>query len=57
MPPKISTKKCTGCGECVKVCPVACLELKAKKSTLAKPKDCIDCRACEVACKYGAISF
>jgi len=31
--------------------------LKAKKSFLARPKDCIDCRACEAACKYGAITF
>ncbi len=57
MPPKINVKKCNGCGECIKVCPVNCLELKGKKSVLARPKECIDCRACEVSCKFGAITF
>lgn len=48
--PIIDEKKCTVCGECVEVCPVDILETKNKKTIVAKPDDCIGCRACEAAC-------
>lgn len=57
MPPRINVKKCAGCGSCVAVCPNNVLELKKGKAFLARPKDCTDCRACEAACGYDAISF
>jgi NAD-dependent dihydropyrimidine dehydrogenase PreA subunit len=55
--PKIDEKKCTGCGTCVDVCPVGCLEIdsKKKKAKLARPDDCIKCGACEASCPAKAI--
>lgn len=57
--PIIDYKKCTTCGTCVQVCPVTVFETKGegkkKKIVVAKPKDCIGCRACEAQCPVQAI--
>lgn len=53
--PKIDSKKCTGCGTCVDVCPVDVFVKKGDKSVVKKPGDCIGCRACEVQCPETAI--
>ena len=57
MPLVIDKEKCTGCGECVEVCPVDVLEIKKEKCVLKNPDECIECRACEAACTNGAISL
>ena len=57
MPPRIDKKKCVGCGACVAVCPNNVLEVIKGKATVVKPKDCIECRACEGACGVEAIRF
>lgn len=55
----IDLKKCTGCGTCVDVCPVAVFELKGegdnKKSNPVNMAACIVCRACEAQCSESAI--
>jgi len=53
--PVIDSKKCNGCFTCVEVCPVNVFAKDGKKAKVAKPKDCIGCRACEVQCPQGAI--
>ncbi|MDP2974426.1 MAG: 4Fe-4S binding protein [Candidatus Diapherotrites archaeon] len=53
--PYVDSKKCTGCGTCVQVCPVNVFELQKEKSVVKNPKDCIQCRACEVSCPAKAI--
>jgi len=57
LPPVINKAKCVGCGACVNVCPASVLELKAGKACVARPKDCLECRACRGACNYGAVEF
>jgi 2-oxoglutarate ferredoxin oxidoreductase subunit delta len=53
-----------GCGECVSACPANVLEMGASRRrgiknqvVVARPEDCLDCRACEVTCPHGAIAF
>ena len=55
---KVDEDKCTGCGTCVDVCPVAVFELQEGDKTLSVPvneNDCIICRVCEVQCAEEAI--
>jgi|TARA_B100002003_G_C14111703_1_gene534705 NAD-dependent dihydropyrimidine dehydrogenase PreA subunit len=53
--PKIDYEKCTACGTCVEVCPVDVFEKKGDKVEVAKPDECIGCRACEAQCPAKAI--
>jgi len=57
--PVIDYKKCTTCGTCVSVCPVTVFDMKTdgkkKKTVVARPSDCIGCRACEAQCPVQAI--
>lgn len=48
--------KCTGCGECVDVCPVSVYELQNNKSVPVRAEDCIGCEACVEVCPVDAIT-
>jgi MinD superfamily P-loop ATPase len=53
--PHLDETRCTGCGDCVPVCPVACLEMNAGLPWLPRPQDCIACTVCEIICPVQAI--
>ena len=53
--PVLDEARCTGCGDCVAVCPAACLELRGKLPWLPRPADCISCAACAAVCPTDAI--
>lgn len=55
--PVIDKKKCIGDFVCCDICPVNVFakDEKNKKAVVAKPEDCIGCRACEAQCTEGAI--
>ncbi|MBA7507364.1 Caffeyl-CoA reductase-Etf complex subunit CarE [subsurface metagenome] len=50
---QIDLDKCTGCGNCVPVCPFALLEIVDDKVQLKE--GCTLCGACQEACDYEAI--
>ena len=52
--PIVYEAECTGCGECVKVCPAGAIVIKNKKSVIDGLK-CIGCASCIAACPVGVI--
>jgi uncharacterized protein len=58
--PKVSAKKCVGCGECTGWCRGGAIQLhgegKAKKARIT-PENCIGCAECILTCPQGAIQI
>ena len=48
--------KCTGCGECVDVCPVEVYEMQDGKSAPANEEECLGCESCVEVCESNAIT-
>jgi NAD-dependent dihydropyrimidine dehydrogenase PreA subunit len=47
---------CTGCGECLRVCPHGVLELSGGKASIRDRALCMECGACARNCPALAIS-
>ncbi len=47
--------KCTGCGRCTEVCPHAVFVLQDRQARIQRPRECMECGACQRNCRYGAI--
>jgi len=56
---KVVEQKCTGCGRCAVVCPMALWKIRTKKAQITDDytKKCMECGSCWQACKYDAIDF
>ena len=58
--PKVNSKKCVGCGECVIWCRGRAISLtgekKARKAHI-DPERCVGCAECILTCRQGAISI
>ena len=52
----VDTEKCTGCGECVDICPVDVYALQNEKSVPVRAEDCEGCESCIEVCEQGAIT-
>lgn len=52
----IDASLCDGCGACIKVCAMDCLEMEEGKAILKREEDCLVCLTCEAECRAGAIS-
>jgi NADH:ubiquinone oxidoreductase subunit F (NADH-binding)/(2Fe-2S) ferredoxin len=51
----IDSEKCTGCGACVRVCPVDAITGEKKKPHQLDQSKCTKCRGCFEACKFDAV--
>jgi NAD-dependent dihydropyrimidine dehydrogenase PreA subunit len=51
----IDKEKCTGCGECVDICPASVLEVVDGKSEATKVEECLGCESCVETCPEGII--
>ena len=52
----VDQEKCSGCGECISVCPGSVFEFNDEgKSTPARPEDCQECCSCVEVCPESAI--
>ena len=52
---QIDVEKCTGCGACVRVCPVDAITGEKKKPHQLDQSKCMKCRDCSEACKFDAV--
>lgn len=54
--PKVKSKKCVGCGECIDHCAQKAISLKEKEQkAVIDPKKCVGCGECILICPNGAI--
>ena len=49
-------EKCTGCGMCLEVCPHNVFVLQDKRAVITDRDGCMECGACALNCKFGALS-
>jgi NAD-dependent dihydropyrimidine dehydrogenase PreA subunit len=55
--PVLDETRCTGCGDCVLVCPTQCLALAGGLPRLARPLDCVSCVLCVHICPAEALKM
>lgn len=48
---------CVGCGNCLEVCPLQCIEELDDGTYQIVRRDCIDCGTCPDYCPTGAIIY
>ena len=53
---KLDPGLCTGCGVCIEVCPHAVFEISNRKARIVDSNDCMECGACALNCRFGAIA-
>ena len=54
--PRLTPKKCNGCGLCEAVCPRAVLAVEGGKVRLRDRDACVECGACGRNCPTAAVS-
>ena len=55
--PVLDETRCSGCGDCVAVCPTACLALAGQMPWLPRPGDCVSSGLCVRVCPTSAIGL
>jgi NAD-dependent dihydropyrimidine dehydrogenase PreA subunit len=53
----VDSRKCTGCGNCVKVCLAECYEIKDRKARIRNLDLCMECASCWYVCPEDAVVF
>jgi len=55
--PALDETRCTGCGDCVLLCPTDCLEMSGPLPWLPRPEACVRCTICVLICPSNAIAM
>jgi len=53
---EVDKEKCTGCEECVDICPFEVFELQDEKSEPVNAAECEGCMSCVESCPEEAIT-
>ncbi len=53
--PLLDATRCTGCGDCVAVCPTGCLAMRGALPWMPRPLDCVPCALCVHVCPTDAL--
>ena len=53
---EVDKDKCTGCEECINICPQEVVDLVDGKSEPTRADECVDCQSCVEACPESAIT-
>lgn len=53
----IVAEKCTGCGNCIKVCLAGCYKIADGKAGIENLDLCMECGSCWYVCPQEAIAF
>jgi NAD-dependent dihydropyrimidine dehydrogenase PreA subunit len=51
----LDSDRCTGCRECIEVCPHAVFAMSEGKARIVDRESCMECGACMKNCEAGAI--
>jgi NAD-dependent dihydropyrimidine dehydrogenase PreA subunit len=51
----VSPEKCTGCGNCVQVCPHDVFAVREGKALIVNKDACMECGACKKNCPAGVL--
>jgi len=51
---RVERSRCTGCGDCMRICPVDAVEIVDGKSVIDQ-EACISCGLCQGVCTHDAI--
>jgi uncharacterized Fe-S center protein len=56
--PKVTAKKCTGCGDCIAHCAQEAISINPEtEKAVIDPKKCVGCAECILVCPYGNIQI
>jgi MinD superfamily P-loop ATPase len=55
--PLLDPTHCSGCADCVTVCPTDCLAMAGPVPWLPRPLDCVSCGLCVLVCPSGALTM
>lgn len=56
--PKVTAKKCTGCGDCIYHCAQEAISINLEtEKAVIDPKKCVGCAECILVCPYGTIQI
>jgi len=57
MYPIVNRDMCTGCKNCIEICPNDVYEIESEKSNPVRSEDCIECWACVSQCPMSSIQL